>query len=69
MEYVHSLGVCHKDLNPNNILVDSNWNVKITDFGIASLLSACGGEVSTTGIVFQELIYDAAVALVANVDV
>jgi serine/threonine protein kinase len=49
MKYVHSLGVCHKDINPNNILVDSNWEVYITDFGIASLLSACGGEVTTTG--------------------
>ena len=32
---VHSLGVVHRDLKPNNIMIDRGGNAKIMDFGIA----------------------------------
>jgi serine/threonine protein kinase/tetratricopeptide (TPR) repeat protein len=31
----HSLGVVHRDLKPNNIMIDQGGNAKIMDFGIA----------------------------------
>jgi serine/threonine protein kinase len=31
----HSLGVMHRDLKPNNIMIDEGGNAKIMDFGIA----------------------------------
>jgi serine/threonine protein kinase/tetratricopeptide (TPR) repeat protein len=31
----HGLGVVHRDLKPQNIMIDKNGNVKIMDFGIA----------------------------------
>ncbi len=31
----HSLGVVHRDLKPQNIMIDRNGNAKIMDFGIA----------------------------------
>ncbi len=31
----HSLGVVHRDLKPQNIMIDKNGNAKIMDFGIA----------------------------------
>jgi serine/threonine-protein kinase len=31
----HSLGVVHRDLKPQNIMIDKGGNVKIMDFGIA----------------------------------
>ena len=35
---VHSQGVMHADIKPENILVDLDGNVKITDFGVSLFL-------------------------------
>ncbi len=40
IEYLHSNGVVHRDLKPENILVTSDDQIKIIDFGIASLAGA-----------------------------
>lgn len=41
LEYLHSKGVTHWDLKPENLLLDSNWNIKIADFGFASTGLLC----------------------------
>ena len=38
----HSLGVVHRDLKPNNIMIDDNGNARIMDFGIARSLAEKG---------------------------
>jgi serine/threonine protein kinase/tetratricopeptide (TPR) repeat protein len=38
----HSLGVVHRDLKPQNIMVDTEGNARIMDFGIARSLKAHG---------------------------
>ena len=38
----HALGVIHRDLKPQNIMIDKSGNAKIMDFGIARSLKAGG---------------------------
>jgi len=38
LEHAHECGIIHKDIKGQNILLDKDHNVKITDFGIASII-------------------------------
>ncbi|MFB1081158.1 Stk1 family PASTA domain-containing Ser/Thr kinase [Jeotgalibacillus sp. JSM ZJ347] len=38
--HAHHNGIIHRDIKPQNILIDQEGNIKITDFGIAMALSA-----------------------------
>lgn len=40
LTFAHNRGVIHRDIKPENILVGSNDATKVTDFGIAKLLSS-----------------------------
>ena len=44
LEHMHSKNVCHRDMKPDNILYDSNFHVKICDFGEAKLFSKLNRE-------------------------
>ena len=35
LKYIHSANVLHRDLKPSNLLLNSNCDLKICDFGLA----------------------------------
>lgn len=59
--YAHGQGVIHRDIKPQNALVDERGVVKITDFGVAyrpgdTRLTQVGFAVGTPGYIAPELI-------------
>jgi len=44
VHYLHSNGICHRDLKPGNILCFKNYQVKLCDFGSARTQFIEGGE-------------------------
>ena len=50
INFIHSAGVMHRDLKPANVLINSDSQIKICDFGIAREVPTA---VSNGSIVFQ----------------
>jgi serine/threonine-protein kinase len=47
LDYAHRQGVIHRDIKPTNIMVDSEGNAFLTDFGIARMAESSSGLTGT----------------------
>ncbi|MGH1537000.1 MAG: protein kinase domain-containing protein [Gammaproteobacteria bacterium] len=50
MESAHAANVVHRDLKPNNILIDENSILKIVDFGVAAATQSTDTKLTKTGL-------------------
>src|SRR5262249_23229584 len=51
VDHAHQRGVAHRDLTPGNLLLTSEGTPKVSDFGLAKLLTGDGGGHTQTGMI------------------
>ncbi|EAR97504.1 Serine/Threonine kinase domain protein (macronuclear) [Tetrahymena thermophila SB210] len=50
LDYMHNFAqICHRDIKPDNLLIDENDNLKVADFGISTLMEKSDETSSNAG--------------------
>ena len=56
LKYIHSAELIHRDLKPDNILIDRNGHIKLSDFGLCKYMEVRGNRLdgaSITNVSFE----------------
>ncbi len=72
LRYIHSLGIVHRDVKPDNILIDDEGHFRLTDFGLAHLvdgnhMTQQGASLGTPAYMAPELIEGAPASAAADI--
>lgn len=59
LEYLHTKGIIHQDIKPENLVIDSIGYVRITDFDLAKILSGDNSkdDAGTLGYMAPEVVF------------
>ncbi len=57
LNYAHSKGIIHRNVNPNNILIDHHDEALLTDFGLAKVTQRYKARVTETGTIAETVNY------------
>ena len=52
LEYLHKNGIAHMDIKPDNLLLDQNFQLKITDFDCSVTVTQSSAEIFTSGTLY-----------------
>ncbi|XP_070508307.1 serine/threonine-protein kinase Nek5-like [Chironomus tepperi] len=48
LKFLHSKNIIHRDVKPENILMTSDYRIKLADFGVSKIVSDCFPQVHTS---------------------
>jgi len=49
LNYAHGVGIVHRDIKPSNVMIIGQNQVKVTDFGLAKMLTSTSAHITKTG--------------------